>query len=209
MDPFKKITEENKIQLLRRLEATTLTFQKNESILQNIKTDDIFGIVVEGNIQIIKTDYNGNRTIIEELNRNDIFGSKISSYNINECEIITKSLSKIIILDYYNIVNYIHSEDDVYHQFVMNLFEITVNIVTEKNQRINILTKNTIRNKLLEYFDIASKKTDSRTVYLPFSFTDLSDYLAIDRSAMSREIKHLKDENIISVKGRKIRLLYK
>ena len=75
----------------------------------------------------------------------------------------------------------------------------------EKNKRIQILTKKTIRNKLLEYFNFSN----SRYVYLPFSFMALADYLGVDRSALSREIKFLKDEGFIEIKGKRITLLYR
>ena len=74
--------------------------------------------------------------------------------------------------------------------------------------RIEILTKKTIRNKLLEYFKIVSTKNNSKNIYLPFTFTDLADYLAIDRSAMTRELKNLKGEGFIEIKGKRITLLY-
>ena len=73
---------------------------------------------------------------------------------------------------------------------------------------INLAQKQ-IRDKLLEYFEIEHKKTRQRYIYLPFSLKDLADYLAINRSAMFRELKHLKEEKLIEVKGNKITLLYK
>ena len=54
-----------------------------------------------------------------------------------------------------------------------------------------------------------STSTLSRTIYLPFSYTDLADYLSVDRSAMSRELKSLEDDNFITRNGKKITLLYK
>ena len=47
----------------------------------------------------------------------------------------------------------------------------------------------------------------SKTIELPFSLTDLADYLMIDRTAMMREIKRLKDENVIKKVKNKIVLL--
>ena len=44
---------------------------------------------------------------------------------------------------------------------------------------------------------------------LPFSLTDLADYLSVDRSAMMREIKLLKEDGFIEKIGNKITLLYK
>ena len=79
----------------------------------------------------------------------------------------------------------------------------------ERNEHIEILSERSIRNKLLEYFNINSKKNGSRYIYLPFNFSDLANYLAIDRSAMSRELSYLKEEGFISIKGKKITLLYR
>ena len=79
---------------------------------------------------------------------------------------------------------------------------------TLKNERIEILTQKTIRNKLLEYFRIEAQKNRSKIIYLKSTWQDLADYLAIDRSAMTRELKNLKEEGFITTKGRVITLLY-
>ena len=204
---FKKIDVNQKRKLLHLLETSALFYKKDNVILSTIK-DNIIGIVLEGNAQIIRTDYNGNRTIIEELKEEDIFGSFLSSLKSDECEIVTKEDTKVLIIDYDRII-----EDDYnkpyYNQFVKNLLEITTNIIDEKNDRIEILTKKTIRDKLLEYFNIYARRRGTHIIYLPFSLTDFSDYLAVDRSAMSRELKNLKDEGFITQEGRKIVLKYR
>ena len=207
MNPFFNIADEDKIKLLKSLEALTYTFNKNEEILKKIKNRNYIGIILDGIIQIIKTDYNGNRTIIEELTDNDIFGSKISSLSNNEYNITTKDKTKIIIIDYEQLIK-LNNTNIYYNQFIKNLLEIIISSINDKNNRIEILTKKTIRNKLLEYFKIVSKKNKSKNIYLPFTFTDLADYLAIDRSAMTRELKNLKDEGFIEIKNKRITLLY-
>ena len=60
-----------------------------------------------------------------------------------------------------------------------------------------MLSKKTIREKILSYFRILSENNFSKTFTLPFSLTDLSDFLSIDRSAMMREIKMLKEDGFI------------
>lgn len=204
---FNEISPKNKIKLLRMLEANTLHFKENTQIFNTIKNDKIIGIIIEGNIEIIKTDYNGNRTLIENLYENDIFGTMFTSFN-NEYEIISKEDTKVIIIDYDTIINTKDNNKAFFNQFIKNLLNIIVNKINEKNERIEILTRKTIRNKLLEYFRVTSKKNGSKIIYLPFSFTDLSDYLAVDRSAMSRELKNLKDEGFIEIKQKRITLKY-
>ncbi len=204
---FQNISPKNREKLLYTLESSRLTFPKNQLILANITRGNIIGILISGMMQIIKTDYNGNRTIIEELEENDVFGTHITPLSSMDYDILTKEECIVYIVDYDEILN-LDLSKDYYNQFIKNLLEITIEKIEEKNNHIEILTKKTIRNKILEYFNIESKKTGTRVINLPFTFTNLADYLAIDRSAMSREIKYLKDEGFIEVKNHKITLLY-
>ncbi len=205
---FDDISFKNKQKLLYSLKVDTLEFSANSSILSLIKDDNIIGIVLSGYIQIIRTDHNGVRTIIEELFDNDIFGTMISSLQNSEYDIITKEPTTIILIDYNRIMNFDMNNKGYYNKFIQNLLQIVIKKIEEKNERIEILTKKTIRNKLLEYFNITSKKNGSRNIYIPFNYTDLADYLAIDRCAMSRELKYLKEEGLIETKGKRITLLY-
>ena len=48
----------------------------------------------------------------------------------------------------------------------------------------------------------------NKTITIPFSYTDLADYLSVDRSAMTRELSHLIEDGFIKKTGNKIMLLY-
>lgn len=205
---FNKIKSKDQKKLLKLLETSILKFKKDVTIFSNIQ-GNIIGIILEGSAQIIRTDYNGNRTIIEELEEESVFGTAISFLYSDECQIITKEDTKVLLIDYDLIITKENNNYSYYNQFVKNLLEITTNIIEEKNDRIEILTKKTIRDKLLEYFRIYSKKRGTKVIYLPFTLTDFADYLSVDRSAMQRELKYLKEEKFIETKGRKINLLYK
>lgn len=52
-------------------------------------------------------------------------------------------------------------------------------------------------------------KNIGKTFTLPFSITELANYLAVDRSSMSRELSYLKAEKFIEQDRNKITLLYK
>lgn len=205
MNIFDNINSKNKEKILKLLEANTYTFKKDISILSMIKNDNILCVLVEGNIQIIKTDYNGNITIIEELEKNSVFGSIVSNISNSEYQIITKTDSKILLIEYDRIINE-NNNSPAYSQFIRNLLKIISIKISEKNDRIEILTEKTIRNKLLKYFQNLSKKTGSKNIYLPFSYTELANYLSVDRSALMRELKNLKDDNIITTNNRHIKI---
>lgn len=205
---FHNIDPKQKQKLLRSLEGNTYFYQSNHIILSNLKKDNIIGIIIEGHIQITKTDYNGNRIIIEDLKENSVFGTMTQSISYKEYDIYCKANSKIIIIDFDQIINYDESKSYYFTQFLKNLLKILSEKIIKTNERIEILTNKTIRDKLLAYFKFNSKNSVNRIIYLPFTFTDLADYLAVNRSAMTRELKNLKEEGFIEIKGKKIKLLY-
>ena len=207
-DIFRKIANEDRQRILKILEADTLNIPKGSVISDFMRYKNFIGIVVDGNIQIVSTDHEGNRTITENLKTNDVFGSKITSLSDSDAELVAIKDSHVIIIEYFALTHNTFNTQPFYQQFTSNLLEITITIINERNERIIILSKKTIRNRLLKYFEIMKKKSGSRSFRIPFSFTDLADYLGVDRSAMSREIKNLKDEGIIEVTNRRITLLH-
>lgn len=204
---FNNISELDKAKILSDLEVQTLFFKKNKIILSNIREENIIGVVIDGYLQIVKNNYNGTKTIIEDLKRNSIFTTKASFISNNEYNVITKEDSKIMLIDFENVLNYVKNTN-YFTIFLKNLLKIMSDKNEESNERVQILSNSSIRNKLLSYFKIMSKRNKSKIIYLPFNFTDLADYLAINRSAMTRELKLLREEGFIEINNKKIKLLY-
>ena len=205
---FDNLQERNVKKLLSLLNAHKFKYKKGKEIFETFKRENYIGIVIKGEAEIIKNDYKGNREIIETLKENSVFGSSISSLNNNEYEIISKEDVEVIYIDFNDLINKDNIDKIYYNEFLLNLFIIINDKIKEKNERIRILSNKTIRNKLLEYFSIERSKTHSKNIYLPFTFNDLANYLSIDRSAMSRELKFMKDEGFIEIKGKRISILY-
>lgn len=72
---------------------------------------------------------------------------------------------------------------------------------------MEVLSKRTIREKLACYFFHLASKQKNETFQIPFTMVDLADYLSVDRSAMTRELKKMKDEGLITIERRSVRLL--
>ena len=206
--PFDKIPLKNKEKLIKYLRGYSVKLMKNEHIIDHFKDDDDFGIIVSGVLKVVRTNYNGTTTIIEKYEVDDMINISYISMDGSEYEIIADENTEILLFSYNTIIS-LDIQDKTYNQFVKNLFMMLNEIITLKNERIVILTKKTIRDKLLEYFNINSKKNGSKYIYLPFNFSDLANYLGIDRSAMSRELGFLKEEGFITIKGKRITLMYR
>lgn len=207
-NPFNDISELQKNKLFKLLETHIYNFNKNEEILSTSKSENIICILLEGYAQIVNISYNGEENLIEELTENSVFGTNISNISDNEYQIRAIKQSKILVIDYNKLINKKYINHSYYNIFITNLFDIVNSKCKENNNRIRILTKKTIRDKLLAFFENEYKKSRSKYIYVPTNLKDLADYLSINRSAMFRELKYLKEEKFIKIDGKRITLLY-
>ena len=208
--PFEGLTKSQINKLLDLLGVHVYKFNKNQEILPTIKNENIVGIILEGYAQILNIEYNGNEIVIDNLYKDSVFGTNISLTNSENYQIIAKQDTDVLVIDYDKLINPQNLNHNYFNIFFRNLFDIINIKMKEKNERIKVLEKKQIREKLLEYFEMEYKKGHlNNNIFLSFSFKDLADYLAINRSAMFRELKHLKEEKLIEVKNRRVTLLYK
>lgn len=166
-------------------------------------------ILLSGKAELIRYDLKGNRDIIEHFSQNDIFGEVFHNVNTNN-ELFVEAIKdcEVLIFLYDDLRVKCRQNCSFHTTLVSTMLELILNNTISQNTRIEILSKRSIREKLLSYFNILSSKNFSKNITLPFSLTSLADYLSVDRSAMMREIKNLIDEGFISKNGNKIKLLY-
>lgn len=186
------------------------SFDKGEVITTYIEKRNQLCILVSGNADLVRYDLNGNRTIVDHFSKNDIFGEVFYTITTNN-ELLVEAKNKCEVLFYiYDDINQKCRPNCRFHHILSKtLPELILNKVTDLNMRIELLAKRSIRDKLLGYFTLLSTRTLSKTFELPFSLTDLADYLSIDRSAMMRELKLLKEDGFIDKNKNRITLLYK
>lgn len=184
-------------------------FAKGKIITTYIEKRKQICILLKGKADLIRYDLNGNKDIIERFNSNDIFGEAFYPVNTNNELFVLSTEDCEALLFLYDDIHAKCTNNCKFHStLVSNLLELVLNRSIHQNTRIEILSKRTIREKLLSYFSILSSKSFSKTITLPFSLTNLADYLSVDRSAMMREIRSLIDEGFILKDGNKIKLLF-
>ena len=205
---FENINDKNIEKLKRILKANTISYKKNVNVLSNVNRDNFIAIIDTGSVQLVFNDYDGNKTILEEITTGQIFGSLTVPIHSEEITCITKEDTQITYIEYNEITNDEIIKTDFYIIFIKNLIKLLSQQVSTKNNRIELLTKRSTRDKLLEYFRMQSQEKGNKTFTIPMTFTELANYISVDRSAMSREISYLKEEGFIKTNGKKITLLY-
>ena len=205
---FENINDKNIEKLKRILKANTINYKKNVNVLSNVNRDNFIAIIDTGSVQLVFNDYDGNKTILEEITSGQIFGSLTVPIYSEEITCVTKEDTQITYIEYDEITNDEIIKTDFYIIFIKNLIKLLSQQVSAKNTRIELLTKRSTRDKLLEYFRSQSQLKGNKTFTIPMTFTELANYLSVDRSAMSREISYLKEDGFIKTNGKKITLMY-
>ena len=191
----------NKIQIKK--------FVKDEIVTTYIEKRNQLCIVLSGEVDLIRYDVNGNKTIISHFVTDDVFGEVFYPANTNnELFAIARKNSEILFYTYDSLLTKCRRNCDFHKTLTSSLSELFLNNIVELNLRIELLTKRSTRSKILSYFDILSKGSLRKTFTLPYTYTDLADFLSVDRSAMMREFKLLIDDGFIKKNGGKITLLY-
>lgn len=209
MDIFENLSNLQKARLFSLLNVHTYNFKKNQNIISLLNSDNIIGIILTGNAKLINSDYNGNEIVLELLETNSVFGTNISNINVNTCDLIALEDTEIALINSEDLYNTQHTNYVYFNIFINNLLKAITLKYKQTNEKLRVLSQKSIRDKLLEYFEIQYQKTLSRTIELPLSLKDLADYLVVNRTSMFRELKYLKEDKFIKTKGNKITLLYK
>lgn len=189
--------------------VTRRSFNKGETITTYLEKRYQLCILLNGEADLLRYDFNGNKTIIGHYICSNVFGEALYPANTNnELFVQAKTKCTVLFFNYNDLWTKCKQNCSFHKEFSEQINRLITSQIIELNTRIELLSKKNIRDRLLSYFDIISSKRLSKVLTIPFTFTDLADYLCVDRSAMMRELSYLKEEGFIEKKGKKITLLY-
>lgn len=200
---FERIDSLDISKMMKCFDCKKIIFKKDQTILSNVLNSNLIGIILSGSACLLRYDYNGNRTIMEILKKDSVFGRNFS-YLDNETFVTALTDCEVLFFNYSFLMNCCKKKCECHNILIDNIFDLMAQKIIYLNERVEVLSKRSIRDKLITYLNLIAKKKGKNSFYLPFTYTELADYLSIDRSAMMREIKKLKNEGFIYSNGKQI-----
>ena len=194
---FHNISEENFSSMLNCLSSFERSYGKNESIVNEGDPINFVGAVLEGSVKITRTDYDGNMVILAEVSEGDIFAEVFACAQISKCpvSIVSTTESRVLFFDYYKIITTCSASCIFHQQLIANMLNIVAQKSLYLNNRLNIISKKSLRNKLLTYFQYASMGQARFTI--PMNREELAHFICADRSALSNELSKMKKEGLL------------
>lgn len=166
-------------------------FQKDQFLIRQGDKAKGVGLVLEGRLHILREDFLGNREILAEVTAGDIFDEV---YAILQGE--PQSVAVAAASD--GQVAFFSTERLLENREVMDNM---IKVLARKNlfltRKMSHLSRKTIREKLISYLSEEGSRQGSADIHIPFNRQQLADYLSVERSALSRELSKMKDEEMI------------
>lgn len=190
------------------IDARTKQFKKNEPILLSGNPIDFVGIVLHGSVKIVRSDSDGNDTILTELFSQAIFGETFACAGIGHSpvSIIATDASEILLFDYRKVVMTCGSSSGFQARLIENMLSLIAKKNLVLNQKIDVLSKRTLREKLLCFFEYERKGAREFTIH--FNREELASYLCADRSAVSAELSKMQKNGMIRYTKNTFELLH-
>lgn len=178
-------------------EAESVAYKKNDWIHRPYTKMKKFGLLLSGVVQVCVDDVDGNRMIMSEVIAGQTFGESICFLKIanspmyifasENCEVLWLSLEKL----------FVSSADEQIFKLQKRFTGMLAARTLNMNDRIQVLSKIKIRDKLMTYFSQQARLSGSLTFQLPVNRDDLATYIGTNRSALSREMSNMKKDGLI------------
>ncbi|XME02584.1 hypothetical protein QYZ88_018210 [Lachnospiraceae bacterium C1.1] len=104
------------------------------------------------------------------------------------CFVFCRRKTRVLFLAASNIIHTCQNACSFHARIAENMFHLLGQKNISFMNKLEIMSKNSIREKLLAYISFLAQLQNSKYIKVPLSRTQLADYLAINRSAMTREL---------------------
>lgn len=194
---FKGMSVEEIKEIVKLFEITSQS--KGNTIIFEKDIVDTFYIVLEGKISISKYDFQGNKNVVTFILAYDLFAESIALSNIiSPYTVECVENTTLLCLDVATFKKLTMQSN--------KLFNNIIDVLSSKNAfltfKIDCLSKHTIKERLFELFNYYYINTNSTKVKLPYNKSQLADFLAVNRSSLTRELAKMEETGYFKYKDK-------
>ena len=185
------------------------TFKKGDIVAFEAENIKHIGIVLSGAVDMVKEDLWGNKTMLVRMRKDALFGESFAcgSDSLSVVTFMVSENAQILFMPFDRVMHSCTMACRFHHQLIENM----VHIIADKNRdlmrKVEVVSKRTIREKLLAYLSIQAQVQQSRYIEIPLGRVELAEYLCVDRSALTRELAKMKEDGVIDYHKNCFRIL--
>lgn len=206
---FDGINPEDRIAMLGCIGYHIGTFRKGDIVAFEEENIKHIGLVLSGAVDMVKEDLWGNKTLLVRAGRDEVFGETFAcgSDNLSAATFLVSEDAKILFIPFNRVMHNCTMSCEFHHRLIENMVRIIANKNRDLVRKVEIISKRTIREKLLAYLSIQTQLQNTRYLQIPLGRVELAEYLCVDRSALTRELVKMKDDGLIDYDQNCFRIL--
>ena len=194
---FSGLTEGELSDALHFFDAREKKYARGELLKSAVDPLPAFGLVLSGAVTVAMEDIDGREMLLSHVAPGSTFGESLC-YLRESAPITIAALSDARVLwlraDRLRERAETPLEQTLQARFTAMLARRTLKM----NDRIQILSRGSIRQKLNAFFTECARDAGSPAFAVPFDRAGMAAYLGVDRSALSRELSRMRDEGLLT-----------
>lgn len=178
-------------------------YTKNQIIVQQGEPVHKIGILKCGSAISTKYHFDGNTQILRIYNQGEVMllDAVNTTLLTSPVTLISQSDSTVIFVPYSELLQ----SDAISHEakeiIMSNCSEILSNELIRMMYKIDVLSKRTLRDRILTYLSLIKERSGGDTFDVGMNQEQFAQYLCVNRSVLSRELNQMRKEGLIDYKG--------
>lgn len=205
---FEGIPLEHYPQIFNFLQASILSFEKDE-LIQRLGEPLLYsGIVLDGTVEGSFINENYSKINMNHFERGRSFAEALACVQTPYSPIQIKALTNctIMLINLKGIISGSSCPCSYQLNLTTNMLKILASQNVFSNLKLRIANQKSLRDRILIYLHSLAPDSEGY-LHVPFTQTALAEFLGVNRSALSRELGRMQDENLIEVNDKKMKLL--
>jgi len=197
---FSGFSAEECILLEKTLNPYEKTFLKEEVIYREDDEIKCVGLIVTGKVIGEKFYRDGKSHLVHPFGASDIIGLE-TIFSTKEGSPITYTAAEdtILLLFPYSAVE---NQELIPANFRLKIKDNIIKILADENiksiYKMEVLSKRALRSRIMTFLHIMARKVGEKTFYIGMDREQFSDYLCVNRSALSYELGQMQKEGLIT-----------
>lgn len=205
---FSGISQEKREAMLACLGARVRTVRKGEFLVLAQDEVNYIGIVLSGEVHMIHEDRWGDKAVLAVIRSGGLFGETFVCGTVLQSIVTFQAVknTQFLVLPFQKVLHICTNACPFHFQLIENMLRLMADKNAQLLTKLEVVSKKKLRKKLLTYFSFQSEQAGSQTFTIPLTWTQLADYLCADRTAVARELAHMKDEGLIEIDQQRVTL---
>ena len=202
---FENITEQELKDIIKFSKARLISLKKDEYLFYQEDEPKNLYILIDGAVQIEKTDVNGKRMIMNRFDEVGVMFAEVYVYfsdKLYDYSCIAIKNTKVLAIPREFFMNIDSLTQSYNYKITQNMLKILSRKALYLNQKVLILSSFTLRQKIASYLLQRLRECEgeeNKKINLLFKREELADFIGTTRPSLSREMLLMQDQGIIDL----------